>query len=168
MASKRLWWHSFILVILLVGCQPEKQDSGSISASGSIPQVENIEDYLVTNIGISAFDGQVFCAYEPLNAQQGAEGEIYLWALCLEYYLEQESLVPGSGISVPVALRIQEKNGHHEVIDHLVPRDGTYYGPDVRAIFPPSAWSQIYGYRGSELEKDAEMKARLYYDINTP
>ena len=168
MARKKQWWLSFIVVILLVGCQPEKHDDSSITASGNIPQVENIEDYLVTNIGISGFGGEVFCAYEPLNAEQGAEGKIYLWALCLEYYLEQGSLIPGSGVSSPVALRIQEKNGHYEVIGHLVPRDGTYYGPDVRAVFPQSAWSQIYYYRGSKLEEDTEMKARLYYGISTP
>ena len=168
MARKKLWWLSFIVVILLVGCQPEKHDDSSITASGNIPRVENIEDYLVTNIGISAFGGEVFCAYEPLKTEQGVEGTIYIWALCLEYYLEQGSLIPGSGVSSPVALRIQEKNGHYEVIGHLVPRDGTYYGPDVRAIFPPGAWSQIYYYRGSKLEEDTEMKARLYYGISTP
>ena len=141
-------------------------------------QVENIEDYLVINIGISAFGGKVFCAYEPLNAEQGVEDKIYLWALCQEYYLEQESLMPGTGVSLPVALQIQEKNGHYEVIDHIVPRDGTYYGPDVQATFPRSTWSQImpqgddeinqYNYRVNELEKDTEMQARSYYGIGVP
>ena len=88
MARKKQWWLSFIVLILLVVCQPEKHGDSSITASGNIPKVENIEDYLVTNIGISAFGGKVFCAYEPLNVEQGAGGKIYLWALCLEYYLE--------------------------------------------------------------------------------
>ena len=120
----------------------------------------------------------MFCAYEPLNAVQGAEGMIYLWALCQEYYLEQESLIPGSGVSLPVALRIQEKNGHYEIIGHLVPRDGTYYGPDVRATFPQNTWSQImpqgedeisqYNYRANKLKKDTEMKARSYYGMSMP
>jgi len=176
--KKRLGWLSGIVIILLVGCQPGEQDDNSIAAFGNILQVENIEDYLVLNVGISAFGGKVFCAYESLNAELGADDKIYLWALCQEYYLEQESLIPGSGVSLPVALQIQEKNSHYKVIDHLAPRDGTYYGPDVRATFPQSTWSQImpqgddeinqYNYRANELEKDTEMQARSYYDIGVP
>jgi len=178
MARKRAGWLSFIVIILLIGCQPKEQDGISITASGSISQVENIEDYLVTNIGLSSFGGEVFCAYEPLNAVQGGEGKIYLWALCQEYYLEQESLILGSGVSLPVTLRIQAKSGHYEIVGHLVPRNGTYYGPDVRATFPQSTWSQImpqgedeisqYNYRANKLEKDTEMKARSYYGIGMP
>jgi hypothetical protein len=179
MVRKRLRWLSFIAIILLVGCQPTKeQDDNLIAASGNILQVENIEEYLVTNIGISAFGGEVFCAYKPLNAVQGAEGKVYLWVLCHEYYLEQETLTPGSGISLPVALQIQKRNGHYEIIGHLDPRDGTYYGRDVRATFPQSTWSQImpqgedeinqYNYHANELEKDTEMQARSYYGIGVP
>ena len=164
----KLWWLSFIVVILLVGCGSDNHDDISTTDSEYILQVENIEDYLDTTIGISAFGGEVFCAYEPLKTEQGFEGTIYIWALCLEYYLEQGSLMTGSGISLPVALRIQGKNGQYEVVGHLVPRDGTYYGPDVRSIFPPSIWSQIYDYRGSKLEEYTEVKARLYYGIDAP
>jgi len=178
MARKRLGWFSCIVILLLVGCQLEKQDANSITGSGIISQTENIEDYLVTNIGISAFGGKVFCAYEPLNVEQGVEGKLYLWTLCQEYYLEQESLIPGSGVSCPVVLRIQEKNDHYEVVGHLAPRNGTYYGPDVRATFPQSTWRQIlsqgddqvnlYNYRANELEKATEIQARSYYGFGVP
>ena len=132
-----------MVIIFLVGCQSEKQDYSAMTASGSISQIESIEDYLVTNVGISAFGGKVFCADKPLDGVQGVEGKKYLWALCQEYYLEQGSLKLGSGVSLPVALRIREQDGHYEVIDHLVPRDGAYYGPDVRATFPQSTWAQV-------------------------
>jgi hypothetical protein len=169
---------ALIVIVLLVGCQPDEQDGRSITASRSISRVKNIEGYLVANVGISAFGGEVFCAYEPLNAVQVAKGKIYLWALCQEYYLEQELLIPGSGVSIPVALRIQEKNGHYEIMGHVVPRDGTYYGPDVRATFPRSTWHQImprsedemnqYSYRVNRLEQDVEMKARSHYGVGMP
>ena len=175
MSRRRLWWLSYFMIILLVGCRSEEQDNSLIIASGDILQVENIGDYLVTNVGVSTFGGEVFCAYETLNGMKGADGKIYVWALCQEYYLEQESLILGSGVSSPVALRIQEKNGHYEVIDHLVPRDGIYYGSDVQATFPENTWSQIlpqgydginqYNYRANELEKDIEMQARSYYGV---
>ncbi|MFC2030489.1 hypothetical protein ACFLWA_07170 [Chloroflexota bacterium] len=178
MARRRSWWLSLILIILLVGCQSERQDDSSMTASGNISQIVDIEDYLVTNVGISAFGGEVFCAYKPLDVVQGVEGKMYLWVLCQEYYLEQESLIPGSGVSLPVAVRIQEKDGHYEIVEHLVPRDGAYYGPDVRATFPESTWSQImprgedgisqYNYRANTLEEETEEKARSYYGIGTP
>lgn len=178
MVRKKLWRFSFIAAILLIGCQSEKLENSSIASTKTISQVENIEDYLITNIGISAFGGEIFCAYEPLNAEQGAESKIYLWTLCQEYYLEQESLIIGSGVSLPVVLRIQEKYGHYEVTDHLAPREGTYYEPDVRATFSQSTWSQIlpqsndeiqqYNYRVEKLQKDTEMQARSNFDMSMP
>jgi hypothetical protein len=163
-----------VIVIMLVGCQSARNDDAPASIPEEIPGVENVEDYLAANVGTSAFGGNVFCVYEPLNAPQGAEGKIYLWALCREYVLEQTSLVAGSGVSLPVVLLIREKNDHREVVGHLVPRNGTHYGPDVRATFPPSAWPQImpqgedgiysYNRRADRLGKEAEAKARLYYD----
>jgi hypothetical protein len=164
----KLWWLIFIASVLLVGCGSDNHEEFSIIDSEYILQVENIEKYLDTVIGISAFGGEVFCAYEPLKTEQGVEDTIFIWALCMEYYLEQDSLMIGSGISLPVALRIQGKNGQYKVIDHLMPRNGTYYGPDVRSIFPPSTWSQIFDYDGSKLEEEAEVRARLHYGIGAP
>jgi hypothetical protein len=165
---------SLSLIVILVGCRSARYDDAPASIPGEIPRVENVEDYLAANIGTSAFGGNVFCAYEPLNAPQGAEGKVYLWVLCQEYVLEQMALVDGSGVSLPVVLLIQEKNGHSEAVGHLVPRDGAHYGPDVRAMFPPSAWSQImpqgedginyYNRRADRLGKETETKARSYYD----
>ena len=83
---------------------------------------------------------------------------------CQEYYLEQESLTPSSGVSLPVALQVQEKNGHYEIMSHLFPRDGTYYGPDVRATFPQSTWSQIMPQGEDEVnqyEKPLASKSRM-------
>lgn len=178
MTRKRQQWFLCIVLILLVGCQPKEQNNNTVTVFENILQVENIQDYLVRNIGISAFRGKVFCVYEPLDAEQGAEGKIYLWALCQEYYLKQEVLKIGSGASLPVALQVREENGHYEIIDHTVPQDGAYYRPDVRIIFPRSTWSQImpqgeeeisqYNDRASELEEETEMQARLYYGILMP
>jgi hypothetical protein len=174
--ARKKQWRLLMVVILLAGCCPAKQDDGSATIIKDVLLVENIDGYLAKNVGTSGFGGKVFCAYEPLNAQ--AEGKIYLWVLCEEYYLEQGALMPGSGASLPVALLVQESNGRYEISGLLVPRDGTGYGIDVRAIFPPSAWSQImsqskdemerYNERAARLEEQTEMKARLYYGVSTP
>jgi hypothetical protein len=160
-----------VFIIVLVGCQTVNPGDGSISISG-LP-ANTILDYLVVNIGISTFGGKVFCAYEPLNAQQETNRKIYLWVLCQEYYVEEGALIAGTGISVPVALLYQEQNGTYKIVDYRVPRDGIYYGPDVREVFPPSSWFQImprnkneidsYNNRVRELEQETEREAKSYY-----
>jgi len=168
----RLAWCAFILILLLVACQSNQQNSAN--SFGGIEQVENIEAYLETNIGLSGFGGEVFCDYEPLNAEQGEGDNIYLWAMCLEYYLKQGKLTLGSGISLPVVLQIERINDHYEIVRHLSPGDGSFFGQDVRVSFPKSAWPQImpeseddiseYNSRAERLEKKIEEKARYYYD----
>jgi len=167
-----LRWHTFILILFLVACQSVEVDA--IINIEVIDQVENLETYLSANIGISAFGGEVFCAYEPLNAEQGEDGRIFLWAMCLEYYLEDGQLTLGSGISVPVALQIRPMDEHYQIITHLLPRDGTFYGQDVRASFPQSTWRQImpesvdeikaYNARAERLELDTEEMARVHFN----
>jgi hypothetical protein len=171
MMTKRMGWFTFILILLLAGCTPGEYDE--IKLSGHIEQVENIESYLATHIGISGFGGEVVCAYEVLNAEQGEEGKMYVWAMCLEYYLEQDELTLGSGISAPVALEIDQITDHYEIVGHVTPRDGTFFGQDVRASFPKSALSQImpesedeidaYNYRAERLEQEIEEKARAHF-----
>ncbi len=167
-----------LLLILPTGCQPKARGTDAVTPSVSISQVEHVDEYLATNVGTSSFGGEVFCASEPLDADQGAGGEMYLWVYCMEYYPEEGSLVRGSGVSVPVALHIEERDGHYEITDHRLPRDGEYYGPNVRDIFPESTWSQImpqtdeererYNDRAKRLEEEAERRARSHYDMGMP
>jgi hypothetical protein len=172
MKSKRLQLCAFTLILFLVACQPAADIS--IKNMEIIGQVEDIEAYLATNVGISAYGGEVLCAYEPLNAQQGEDGGIFLWAMCLEYYLEDGNLTLGSGISLPVALQIEQiDDDRYDIVGHLLPRDGAFYGGDVRAYFPKSAWSQImpesldeidaYNARAESLEQEIEKIAGDYY-----
>ncbi len=169
MTRSAVWMLAILLFLLLVGCQHAESMDRVIMDSASILQIDTLENYLVANVGISAFDGVVFCAYEPLDAAQGVDGKIYLWVLCQEYYLEHEALDRGSGVSLPVALQIQDQNDRYEITGYWIPRDGTYFGPDVRAAFPENTWAQImprsleeieqYNQRANRLELETERKA---------
>jgi hypothetical protein len=173
MARSRSCWISLLALVLLVGCQSERQDDHPTLDFDAILQPDALESYLVDHVGISGFGGEVFCAYEPFDTLQVVEGKAYLWVLCQEYYLEQESLNRGSGVSLPVALRIQEIDGRYEIMDSFFPRDGTYFGSDVRDAFPVCTWAYImprsveeihqYNFRVNKLESEAEMKSRAYY-----
>lgn len=104
---------------------------------------EPITTHLVEQIGISGFEGEIFCAFEYLDLPREVDQEIYIWALCQEYYLEGSSLTEGSGISLPVALQVEELEGQPQITGHLIPGDGSRYGPDVKEIFPASIWGKI-------------------------
>ncbi|MFP3896724.1 MAG: hypothetical protein ACLFV5_07820 [Anaerolineales bacterium] len=177
MMKKRMCWLLLVAILLFAGCR-QTRETDAKTPPGTISQVKDIEGYLCANIGTSSHGGEVFCAYEPLDADQGAGGEIYLWVYCMEYYPQEGSLARGSGVSVPVALQIEEKDGRYTVTDHRVPRDGQSYAPDVRDIFPQSAWSQImpqtdeeraqYNERARTLGEEVERRARSHYDLGTP
>jgi hypothetical protein len=171
----KLRWLCLIAVLLVTGCQSQEQPEPPANSSLVLMREESINDYLATHIGITSRGGEVYCAYDLLDAGRATQGKLYIWALCLEYDVEHGSLTTGSGISLPVALQIQENNDHYEIIGHLVPGDGEYYGPDVRSIFPRSTWPQImpeneaeinqYNSRANELMQDTLMQARLSNSI---
>jgi hypothetical protein len=172
---KRSWLIVSLVVTLLVGCRTEPQQVASSTAVASALQAENIESYLADHLGVPAWNGKVFCSYEPLAAEQLTDGSAYLWALCLQYSLEEGALEVGAGISVPVALQVQEENNNWIIVDYLVPRDGSFFGNDVREIFPKSTWGEILPESRREidqknnlvegLEKKIEVKARDYFGM---
>jgi len=175
-SRKGLWWLPFILAVLLLACQSEEQVRLRAADWGSIPERDSLEGYLVANLGITSHGGQAFCAYESLEAGESADGKRYLWVVCQECYREQGELESGSGSSLPVELQLLETDGHLRVIGHRVPRDGTYYGADVRALFPKSCWPQImprsrneqvrYNDRASRLAEATMVKADLHYGVD--
>jgi hypothetical protein len=169
------------IVAILVGCQRTTQKE-NISPGGEpkqTNQVQDIENYLAANVGGAAFGGRVFCAYDVLATEQaGNITTLYLWALCLEYYREQQQLEKGAGVSLPVALTLQNQAGSLRVLEHKVPGDGKDYGKDIKAIFPQSVWSEIFPSSGKEiddfnnrverLENATEEKAKKYVAQSVP
>ena len=139
MVNKIMRGFLFTLIGLIfsTGCRAE------ISALSDPSLSSLINTYLSKEIGISGFDGEVYCAFDYLQDPPTAAGEIYIWALCLEFYGEPDQLQEGSGISLPVALQIQEGDGQFQVTGHLFPGNGSLYGPDVKEIFPASTWGAI-------------------------
>jgi len=164
-----------IVVLLIAGCQVAAQ-IGPLEDPLNDPALEErINDYLVEHIAIIGFGGEAFCVHEMLSPKIGNAGEIYIWAYCQEYTLEQGLVIEGSGISIPVGLQTRQNNDQVEITGHLVPRDGSYFGPDVRSIFPKSTWPQImpqnkqeislYNSRAKELMAETRIEAGLEYNI---
>ena len=152
-----------LFILILAACQPETVD-----------YLVPVEEYLVENIGIASFGGQVFCAYEVLDTKKLGNDKIdvYVWTLCQEYYLADGSLDKGTGSSLPVALHLQKADGEYRLLGYEVPKDGMKYGPSIQAIFPQKAIQHMceddpacYNGRAERLDLENRQKAREYYSI---
>lgn len=133
---------------------------------------QTIKDYLASHVGISAFGGKLFCAYEKLGASEDtASPRLFIWALCQEYYGEK-SLDRGSGLSLPVVLFLQKAGSAFTITSSKIPGNGTLYGKDVKTLFPQDTWDSIFGtdvniknLRNQTLSYDTEGDALTFFGL---
>lgn len=92
------------------------------------------EDALAARLlSIPMTRGAGYCEWEIL----GQEGqEVYLWAIC-----QVAGNPNGSATSAPVVVTLANYGGI-EWVD--MPRDGTLYGEDIRAMFPKKLHNNIF------------------------
>lgn len=91
-----------------------------------------VEDYLNGNvISLNNLEGVIFSEYYLFRKESN---RMYVWAYISEYYQENESVVQGQGISVPLILNFNDS--FTEIMNHWIPRDGSYYAEDLRLNFP--------------------------------
>jgi hypothetical protein len=150
-----------LVVTALAACTPN-------SADFLLP----VNGYLVENIVVeSLFGGKVFCAYDVLGTDAWADkADVYVWALCGEYYLENDVPTLGTAGSLPVALHMQKSGEQVNLVSYEIPLSGVDYGPSIQNIFPLDAIQNMcegniecYNERAERLEVDIEQQAREYY-----
>ncbi len=80
----------------------------------------------------SELEGEGLCEWSILghNGQ-----EVYVWALC-----QVASTASGTASSVPAVVNLSPDGKIEEV---LIPRDGTYYEPDIQNLFPSDVQERI-------------------------
>jgi len=88
-------------------------------------------------------EGQFACASFERIARNPAVGEdarglVTLYGMGLDMIFEQKNgtIREVSGSHIPVALTFQKEDGGYVLIRYRMPRDGTYYAQDLKAIFP--------------------------------
>jgi len=154
-----------LIIYLFVGC------SNSYELTAEQKQLANTlkdttQKYLVDDFGKSSFGGKAFCAYKVLDIEAKDGGKYineYLWAVCQEYYLTNDRLETGTGISLPIALFIQ-LDGTYKVNSHKVPRDGSMFSYDVENIFPKRTHNEIFAHEiPNQLIEQARQEAEDYY-----
>ncbi len=108
-----------------------------------IPRWVEYESALANAILPKGIQGR--CEWELLG-QRGAE--VYVWAMCF---------TGGMAGSMPAVVHLAV-NGKIENVQ--VPRDGSFYSRDVRALFPPEVQEKVFAYQ-SPPNLGAHIRARL-------
>ena len=148
---------------LCIGCQSEIGMNQDGNNSGRFSSLPIIKDYLNRKVADRGFDGSAYCAYQVLDAEKsGTSEKLYLWVVCQEYHRKNQKLEAGTGGSFPVALIIRKENEKVEVLSHQKPRNGSYYRPDLEAMFSKKALasaSLVNNGRVAKLIKAVEQEA---------
>jgi len=93
---------------------------------------------------------------------------VYAWILEECFYFENGTIIQESRSSMPYKFVIEKRNDEFEVIDSIIPRDGSYYIIDIKKIFPRSVRMEIENvhYDGTieRLSLANLQKAELYFN----
>ena len=138
---------AIIALLMIASCQREVQ--GIPSDSGDV-----IDKYLVGRIGATSEAGAVFCDFEPLAPmiQRGSSYDVYLWALCQEYFIRDGGLQEGTGSSLPIALTLEQRGSGCVVKQGRIPGEVAQSQELVREYFPEPAWAGIEPRTDEEVE----------------
>ena len=187
MANKIVVPSLIVLLLAALACvgsgsvptplMPEPLAEPALMPEKYFPPSTLLDDYLAENIGVAGFGGNVFCAYDLMGMNLQAEKpSLYLWALCQEYYIIDQDLDKGSGISVPVAIYLQKSGDGYIISAHELPVDGEGYGPSIWRLFPENLWPQIfpnqddnyaaYNQRAERLDNATEQAAKIHFLLN--
>lgn len=146
-----------VMLLLLAGCS---------NTAVSEEEEQEIERYIRQELMSPNFGGEIFTAYEILASSEEKD-EIYLWALIKEFYKEGDNVEEGSGMSVPIVLKVDRSEGAFKVTGHTLPRDGSFYADDIKDMFPYFAELKALDYPSYHIEKlNAEVESEAAEKLN--
>jgi hypothetical protein len=103
---------------------------------------ESDRDWLNRGLGGPNFGGRVYCAVDLLG-QSSDGGDVYVWALCEEFYGTKSNVEQGTGVSAPVLLHVNGSGPHIVVTSWQMPGDGAAYAHDIATMFPASVARRV-------------------------
>jgi len=135
-----------LAALVLTGCRGDHSPT-PISTAGKEISQQALESALATRF---VDDPTGLCEWEVWGE---AGQEIYLWAICQS--------AEGAGCSVPAVVCVaQDESGVWRVREVEMPRDGTLYGEDVRALFPLDVQARILAHDFDAVAAWARIEAR--------
>lgn len=108
-------------------------------------------------------DYQVFTDYKGFGIEEKDNKKyVYMWILKETYYVKEGELKISEGSSMPYKV-IFENN---EVIKYENPKDGAYYAPSIKEMFPDSIENKIIAYSmGNSKIKEKVKEYYSYLDL---
>lgn len=113
---------------------------------------------------------KTFASLEIFQIQEDISHSIftvYAWVLIENLYLENDLIMQDSGASLPFKFIIRYTNNKYEVIESIVPRDGSYYLSDIKEIFPKIVRNSMNSvYKDGTYERlrlDIQQQAKLFF-----
>ncbi len=89
---------------------------------------------------------------------------VYTMVLYEEYYLDElGDLQVQSGSHIPTVLTIRKKNGSYTLVDYRIPRDGSEFAKDIKALFPARLRGKVDTALYSEKHRAATLAAARQY-----
>lgn len=108
----------------------------------------------------SEADYQVFTDYKGFGIQEnGTKKYAYMWILEEEYYAKGGEVQSGSGSSMAYKF-IFENN---QVIDYEIPKDGSYYTPSIKKMFPSEVVNEFFKFNMDSSNLDKKVKKHYEY-----
>jgi len=93
---------------------------------------------------------------------------LYTWVLSETYYMDNNEIIQDSGYSIPHKITLKKENGEYVVINHQIPKDGSYYESSMKKLFPHSVIRKMNRVHidGTieRLSFDIENQVKNYYD----
>ncbi|MGE6490351.1 hypothetical protein ACQKD4_01490 [Exiguobacterium sp. NPDC077395] len=133
---KKLIMTTFCTLTIIAVFYAAWTDESFVTLTQSVDVDQNeLERYLTAEVMSPNFGGDVYASYHILGTSTTRQ-EVYVWALLQEYYPNHQQLERGTGMSVPIVLRIDQSTGVSRIVDHTLPRDGSYYPSDLHTLFP--------------------------------
>lgn len=133
---KKLIITTFCTWILSALLYAALTDESFVTLTQSVDVNQNVlERYLTTQVMSPNFGGDVYASYQILGTSTTRQ-EVYVWVLLQEYYPNHQQLERGTGMSAPIVLNIDHSSGGSRIVNHTLPRDGSYYPSDLHTLFP--------------------------------
>ncbi|MFW6116075.1 MAG: M23 family metallopeptidase, partial [Chloroflexota bacterium] len=106
----------------------------AVSQFLEMDHTRNVPDQKEQLAALFVQDPAAACGWEVLGER---DGETYVWAICQS--------PRGRAVSAPAVLFWSSGDvGERRLLDVRMPRDGTYYGEDVRRLFPTEVQDRIF------------------------
>lgn len=149
----------------------QTEKSATTTGQASLINLESINEavdtYLPKRIIIADSGAHVFCSkhlYGYEESKNSAQVLAYLWTYCEEYFLKDEAVTMGQGVSFPIKIFLKIQNGKLVATSHEEPLDGEGYANSIHKMFPEGyAVEAIRGYDINKFKPSPEEQAKTFY-----